>query len=375
MDPVYKNEKIYCYGQCSNQIKSIFEMNDNFVIEEKWNYSVGFIRVDNTVKLVRHYEYRTERFCQGAGMEIRELTYDIYENGMVKCYERYTFTGISNVHEKFTINITDGEKLDDTYIDRIEFIFKPHFERLPGSISFAYPLSSKDCELNAIWQSGRRVCMNTHFGKGDEYFCQGLREWTDKFDWNNPDHVKEWVYYNGPLYLEETPMSKYTQKLNSINNPDCRLEFMQMHVMDGLNALKAQYKAEQDKLTQLKHSYELKIQQLQNEIQQLTKNTTTTKHSETDVQKTIDEITTTIYDLIYDSDNNSDSTVEYQEVDDLLDLSFSESCGDQTTKQNLCGIKAIERYEKQQSKYGLKNKRANINMTFQDNNKISPIWI
>jgi hypothetical protein len=339
-------------------------MNDNFVIEEKWNHSVGLICVDNTVKLVRHYECRTERFYQNVGTEIRELTYDIYENGMVKCYERHTWNGPSRVYEKFTINITDGEKLDDTYIDRIEFIFKPHFERLPGSISLAYPLSSKDCELNTIWQSGRRVCMNTHFGKGDEYFSQGLQEWADKFDWNNPDHVKEWVYHNGPLYLEQTSMTKYTQQLNSMNNPHCSWEFVQTHVMDGLNALKAQYKAEQDKLTQLKNSYELKIQQLQNEIQQLTKNPPTTKHSETDVQKTIDEITTTIYDLIYDSDNNSDSTVEYQEVDDLLDLSFSESSGEQTTKQNLCGIKAIERYEKYQSKYGLKNKKANINMTF-----------
>jgi hypothetical protein len=163
--------------------------------------------------------------------------------------------------------------------------------------------------------------------------------------------------------------------LDDRGRPRDFLYIMIPHAMDGLNALKAQYKAEQDKLTQLKNSYELKIQQLQNEIQQLTKNPPITKHSEPDIQKTIDEITTTIYDLIYDSDNNSDSTVEYQEVDDLLDLSFSESCGDQTTKQNLCGIKAIERYEKQQSKYGLKNKKANINMTFQDNNKISPIWI
>lgn len=321
-------------------------MNDNFVIEEKWNYSVGFIRVDNTVKLVRHYECRTERFYQSNGAEIRELTYDIYENGMVKCYERYTHTGLSSVHEKFTINITDGEKLDDTYIDRIEFIFKPHFERLPGSISFAYPLSSKDCELNTIWQSGRRVCMNTHFGKGEEYFCQGLREWADKFDWNNPDHVKEWVYHNGPLYLADTSMTKYTQKLNSINNPDCRLEFIQTHVMDGLNALKKQYKAEQDKIQKLKKSYELQIQELTQKLHDIT--------SSNDYSYTIE----------------NDSGSGYREVDDLLDLSMCEDIQRvEPNKSTLCGIKAIEREQKQKKKY-----KITPNIVLQDI-VASRIWI
>jgi hypothetical protein len=344
-------------------------MNDNFVIEEKWNHSVGLICVDNTVKLVRHYEYKLIHDINiMAGMYI---IFDVYENGLIKCH--IGSFGMGTYHkpfEQFAINITDGDNLDDILIGRIDMIFKPYCERLPGSIA----ILSRN-EYDAHFYGGQQYSPKAVDGLPD-YGCrlwEIQRYMEDKFDWNNPKHVKKWEETNGPLYQQVSLLHK--NMLDDRGRPRDFLYIMIPQVMDGLNALKAQYKAEQDKLTQLKNSYELKIQQLQNEIQQLTKNPPTTKHSETDVQKTIDEITTTIYDLIYDSDNNSDSTVEYQEVDDLLDLSFSESSGDQTTKQNLCGIKAIERYEKQQSKYGLKNKKANINMTFQDNNKVSPIWI
>jgi hypothetical protein len=346
-------------------------MNDNFVIEEKWNHSVGLICVDNTVKLVRHYEY----IVNADIMSIGGITIDVYENGMIKCHSAGRMHGIdSKPFEQFTINITDGEKLDDTYIDRIDSIFKPYCERLPNSAAILSRTEYDTHFYKLLRKNEIGHCWN---GELPDYGCslwEIQRYMEDKFDWNNPKHVKKWEESNGPLYQQWTLMH-FSAVRSGGGKPVNSHDIMIPHVMDGLNALKAQYKAEQDKLTQLKNSYELKIQQLQNEIQQLTKTPPTTKHSEPDVQKTIDEITTTIYDLIYDSDNNSDSTVEYQEVDDLLDLSFSESCGDQTTKQNLCGIKAIERYEKHQSKYSLKNKKANINMTFQDNNKISPIWI
>ena len=110
-------------------------MNDNFVIKDKWNLSVGLILIDNTQKLIRHFEYIASL--------TQDITIDLYDNGLVNinlqnkiscgsgsgsCYVDPTNPFARTT--LFSINITNGEKVSDTYVKMIENIYKPYCERI-----------------------------------------------------------------------------------------------------------------------------------------------------------------------------------------------------------------------------------------------------
>jgi hypothetical protein len=108
-------------------------MNDNFVIEEKYNLGVGLINVECVNKLVKHFEFVV--------YIDKEYTIDVYENGLVKCnYQTKISNGYGcsyyvdksnqdSIGEIFSINITNNNKLDDIYIKLIEDIYRPFCER------------------------------------------------------------------------------------------------------------------------------------------------------------------------------------------------------------------------------------------------------
>ena len=54
-------------------------MKTRFVIESKYDNEVGFLELDNTRKLVRHFE------CISARIDI---TIDVYQDGLIKIYKK-----------------------------------------------------------------------------------------------------------------------------------------------------------------------------------------------------------------------------------------------------------------------------------------------
>ena len=134
-------------------------MNDNFVIEKKWDLSVGLFLIDNTQKLIRHFEY--------IGSQTEDITIDLYENGMVTVNLKMRNNHSVTKTRIFSINITNGDKISDAYIKMIESIYKPYCERI---------------NTNA-----------TEF----------KRRFEVEYDENNPDHIK-WFgepNYTNPLIL------------------------------------------------------------------------------------------------------------------------------------------------------------------------------
>ena len=110
-------------------------MNDNFVIENKWNLSVGLFLIDNTQKLIRHFEH--------VASLTQDITIDLYENGLVNInLQNKTPSGSGSASAYvdptnpfarttiFSINITNGQKMSDTYIKMIEAIYKPYCEKI-----------------------------------------------------------------------------------------------------------------------------------------------------------------------------------------------------------------------------------------------------
>ena len=55
-------------------------MNSTFVIEPKYDNEVGFIELDNTRKLVRHFEAIIS--------EQIHITIDVYQDGLIKIYKK-----------------------------------------------------------------------------------------------------------------------------------------------------------------------------------------------------------------------------------------------------------------------------------------------
>lgn len=108
-------------------------MNTGFVIEDKYNQQVGLVNIEESIKLIRHYEF----------MHSQSLYYtiDVYENGLIKVY-RITYVGMGGggncyyrddntykPQEEFIINITNGEKLNDIYLELIDNIYSPLCEK------------------------------------------------------------------------------------------------------------------------------------------------------------------------------------------------------------------------------------------------------
>ena len=81
-------------------------MNKDFVIEEQYNNGVGLIEIDETQKLIKHYECKLFEISR-----YHMYTIDIYENGLIKIYhtisslwnERYEYPA----EEVLNINITN----------------------------------------------------------------------------------------------------------------------------------------------------------------------------------------------------------------------------------------------------------------------------
>jgi len=104
-------------------------MNKDFVIENQYNHGIGLIEIDETPKLIKHYEcklFNTNRFYM--------YTIDIYENGLIKIYS--TFSSLWHEREKYSpqellnLNITNGEKIDDLLLELIENIYDPYCKKI-----------------------------------------------------------------------------------------------------------------------------------------------------------------------------------------------------------------------------------------------------
>ena len=99
-------------------------MNTDFVIESKYDNGIGFIEVDDTRKLVRHFEY----IC---GLS-QHITLDVYEDGLIKCHEKILKSTDGHFNKNnpeniitsiFTIELTNREKINDAILELIDNIY------------------------------------------------------------------------------------------------------------------------------------------------------------------------------------------------------------------------------------------------------------
>jgi len=109
--------------------------NINFVIDPKYDAGVGFIGIDKTRQLVRHYE--TDSYaCY--------ITLDVYEDGLIMCHKKsFCVVGSGNgsdgyfckdnpnniITVLFTIELTNGEKINETILELIDNIYSPLCEK------------------------------------------------------------------------------------------------------------------------------------------------------------------------------------------------------------------------------------------------------
>jgi hypothetical protein len=102
-------------------------MNSKFVIESKYDNEVGFIELDNTRKLVRHFESIIS--------EKIHITIDIYQDGLIKIYKKdrvkvegrwYIRNNLENIIELLlSLELTNGENINEHYLDLLESIYSP----------------------------------------------------------------------------------------------------------------------------------------------------------------------------------------------------------------------------------------------------------
>lgn len=106
-------------------------MNTDFVIEAKYDNGVGLIEIDETRKLVRHFEMNEAESTYGGF----HITLDIYEDGLIKCHQksmsclRYRQEHPDVITDIFTIELTNGEKINDTILELIDNIYSPFCEK------------------------------------------------------------------------------------------------------------------------------------------------------------------------------------------------------------------------------------------------------
>jgi hypothetical protein len=106
-------------------------MNTNFVIEPKYDNEVGFIELDNTRKLVRHFESIIS--------EKIHITIDVYQDGLIKIYKKdrvkvegrwYIRNNPEDIIELLlSLELTNGEDINEHYLDLLESIYSPFCER------------------------------------------------------------------------------------------------------------------------------------------------------------------------------------------------------------------------------------------------------
>lgn len=106
-------------------------MNTDFVIEPKYDNGVGFIHLEESRKLMRHYEMDEYNEVWGG----KHITLDVYEDGLIQCYEKYM--SCSRYYQEhppiisliFTIELTNGEKINITLLELIDNIYSPFCEK------------------------------------------------------------------------------------------------------------------------------------------------------------------------------------------------------------------------------------------------------
>ena len=106
-------------------------MNSTFVIEPKYDNEVGFLELDNTRKLVRHFEAIIS--------EKIHITIDIYHDGLIKIYKKdrvqvqgrwYIKNNPEDIIELLlSLELTNGEDINEYYLDLLESIYSPFCER------------------------------------------------------------------------------------------------------------------------------------------------------------------------------------------------------------------------------------------------------
>jgi hypothetical protein len=99
-------------------------MNSTFVIEPKYDNGVGFLVLDNTRKLVRHFE------CQISHNTITDIksqiTIDVYQDGLINIYriDKSNY-GFKNITLLLSLELTNGEDINGHYLDLVESIYSP----------------------------------------------------------------------------------------------------------------------------------------------------------------------------------------------------------------------------------------------------------
>ena len=109
-------------------------MNSTFVIEPKYDNGVGFLVLDNTRKLVRHFEciisenihmtiYMTNDVYQ------IHITIDVYQDGLINIYRRNKNDYFEQIQLLLSLELTNGEDINEHYLDLLESIYSPFCER------------------------------------------------------------------------------------------------------------------------------------------------------------------------------------------------------------------------------------------------------
>lgn len=108
-------------------------MNSTFVIEPKYDNEVGFLELDNTRKLVRHFECIISQKI--------DITIDVYEDGLIKIYKKiklpirdmgwcFVNNHPDNIIELLlSLELTNREDINENYLDLLESIYSPFCER------------------------------------------------------------------------------------------------------------------------------------------------------------------------------------------------------------------------------------------------------
>jgi hypothetical protein len=108
-------------------------MNSTFIIEPKYDNGVGFLVLDNTRKLVRHFECIISQKI--------DMTIDIYEDGLIQIYKKiklpirdmggcFVNNHPDNIIDLLlSLELTNGEHINEHYLDLLESIYSPFCEK------------------------------------------------------------------------------------------------------------------------------------------------------------------------------------------------------------------------------------------------------
>ena len=99
-------------------------MNSTFVIEPKYDNGVGFLVLDNTRKLVRHFECKIthKSFTDYQS----QITIDVYQDGLINIYriDKNNY-GLHYIDLLLSLELTNGEDINEHYLDLVESIYSP----------------------------------------------------------------------------------------------------------------------------------------------------------------------------------------------------------------------------------------------------------